>query len=130
MIREAKRQDVPQLVELSRAANKDMNLRLPWDAEAAEVQLRNLMILPNGILLVWEESHSITGVIGGPLIPWPFDLKTPTVQEYIVSGHHIEELRHSFYEEAETRGARAVIKLCVDPSEGPRTAYLKGGHSA
>ncbi len=122
MIEQATRKDIPQLLEITKKMHKEMELPLPWDSESSEIQLRNLLILSSAnIFIEKDDNGDIIGAIGGPIMAWPFDLNIMVAQEYFCFG---ENMRASFYEWAKNMGAKAVIKLCVDPSDGNRTVML------
>lgn len=122
MIEQATRKDIPQLLEITKKMHSEMELPLPWDQESSEIQLRNLLILSSANIFIEKDSNGdIIGAIGGPIMAWPFDLNVMVAQEYFCFG---ENIRVAFYEWAKNMGAKAVIKLCVDPSDGNRTVLL------
>lgn len=126
MIREATRQDLPKLLEVTKILHASMKLPLSWDEDSSEIQLRNLLLIQSANILIEEDGNGdMIGVIGGPIVPWPYDLNVMTVQEYLTFGQS-QELKTEFYKWAQTMGAKAVIKLCVDPSSGDRTTLLGG----
>lgn len=125
MIREAKRADLEVMMKLSYEDHKKQDYILGWDAESVEIQIRNLLLLPSANLFVWEDNGDILGVVGGPMASWPYNLNTSVIQEYMTLGTKIEELRNAFYQWGKNMGAKVVIKLCVDPSDGPRVISLE-----
>lgn len=125
MIEQATRKDIPQLLEIVKKMHSEMELPLPWDQESSEIQLRNLLIMSSAnIFIEKNDNGDIISAIGGPIMAWPFDLNIGVVQEYFVYGN--EEIKKPFYEWAESMGAKAVIKLCVDTSNGKRTTLFGG----
>jgi len=125
MIRLARKTDLPDLIAFSRRQALETRVDLPWEQDICDLQIRHLLISSKGTWLVNEVDDKITGVIGGPIMPWPFNHSVQAAQEYIALGDNLESLRKRFDSWAESQGASAVIKLCVDSTKGPRVRMLK-----
>lgn len=125
MIRKAERRDLPRIIEMSFMDNEKSGYSLEWNADTVEVQLRNLMLAKSGYLSVWDQG-GVIGAVGGPIVTWPYNMDTLVIQEYITVGEHIDELKEDFFVWGIKNGAKAVIRLCVDESSGPRTVVFGG----
>lgn len=127
MIRKATSKDLPRILDLTKREMERHKYPLKFDRESVEIQFRNLIINRGATMLVAEEGGSVVGVVGGPIMNWPYDLHLFAAQEYVGAGKHVKELRQEFCKWAQANGALVMIKLCVEPGDGSRVIDLKGG---